>query len=210
MTTIDIDSYITGWETAYLARSLIGLTGLIIILISLMSILKKNCNPLATALALLGSASLLVFALYPQSCIRFVISTPYMTRIRLITASISFVVLLITLEAIRRQRLQERYAILWVSTSLAIIFFTIFPAAVALLRAMTGMSFEAVLIAIAFTFLIMVCFHFSISLSRTQEKLNKIVQQLALLEMKMNNQQVEKKEFSELDLSEDLQDNGRS
>jgi hypothetical protein len=185
MTPSELNSYITSWESAYISRVFIALIGIAIITMMIGAIMKKNFSLLAIFLAFFASAVCLFFAIIPQETIRFVISTPYMTRIRIIMGSISFLVLLITLESVRRNNLQERYAILWVATALVIVFCAVFPAAVALLRAITGMSYVAVIVAVAFTFLILVAFHFSISLSRLTRKITQIAQELAILKTHM-------------------------
>jgi hypothetical protein len=185
MTPSELNSYITSWESAYISRVFIALIGIAIITMMIGAIMKKNFSLLAIFLALFTSSVCLFFAIIPQETIRFVISTPYMTRIRIIMGSISFLVLLITLESVRRNNLQERYAILWVATALVIVFCAVFPAAVALLRAITGMSYVAVIVAVAFTFLILVAFHFSISLSRLTRKITQIAQELAILKTHM-------------------------
>jgi hypothetical protein len=185
MTPSELNSYITSWESAYISRVFIALLGIAIIAIAVAALIKKDFSLLAIFLALFASAFCLFFAVIPQETIRFVITTPYLTRIRIIMGSISFLVLLITLESVRRNNLQERYAILWVATALIIVFCAVFPAAVALLRAITGMSYVAVIVAVAFTFLILVAFHFSISLSRLTQKLTRIAQELAILKTHM-------------------------
>ncbi len=185
MTSIELESYVTGWENAYLARFLIAGFGIAIAVAIFKSFFNRGYNLLFVILASLVSAACLIFALLPQQVIGLVISTPYLTRIRIIAGGISLIVLFITLESIRRNSLQERYAILWIATALVIFLCAVLPAMVALFRALTGMNYVGVIVAVAFTFLILVAFHFSISLSETQKKLTKITQKLALLEMRL-------------------------
>jgi hypothetical protein len=101
---------------------------------------------------------------------------------RVIAVAMSVLVLLITLESIRRTHLHERYAILWVLTAGGILFVSLFPHAIDLLRALMGMSYVAALVAFAFVFLLMVSFHFSITLSAMQDKQSQMAQRIALLQ----------------------------
>jgi len=95
---------------------------------------------------------------------------------------VSLIVLLITLESIRKTHLQERYALLWVTTAVVILMGCFFPDVVALFRAVTGMEYGAAMAAVAFVFLVMVSFHFSISLSSLGSKQSQIAQRVAILE----------------------------
>ena len=94
--------------------------------------------------------------------------------------------LLITLESIRVTRLQERYALLWVVTALVILAATLFPEAVNLVRAVMGMRYDEAVLAVAFTFLVLLAFHFSISVSALQSKLAKTAQRIALLDARID------------------------
>jgi hypothetical protein len=113
---------------------------------------------------------------------------------RVIAAVISLGVLTITLESIRRTHLHERYAILWVVTSVVILFISLFPHAIDLLRALMGMSYVAALVAFAFVFLLLVAFHFSITLSAMQDKQAKMAQRIALLQEELKQLRGDKEE----------------
>jgi hypothetical protein len=95
-------------------------------------------------------------------------------------------VLYITFESIRRTHLQEKYALLWVATALIILISVLFPNAVSLFRAVTGMEYATAIATVSFTFLVMVAFHFSISLSAMQTKHSKVAQRIAILEARIN------------------------
>lgn len=175
----------TGWEQAVVPRVLIGLVGFLILFLTVRSIWKRDCTALAAALWLIAGGVFLAFSAYPQQIIHFVIRTEYMTRIRVIMGGVSVLVLLITLESIRRTHLQERYALLWVATALVILTCVLFPHAVDLLRAATGMEYGTAIAAVALTFLVLVAFHFSISVSAMQSKQAKVAQRLAILEARL-------------------------
>jgi hypothetical protein len=138
----EILRYATGWETAYASRILIGLLGVLILSGTARAVWKKDCAALTAVLWLILGSIFLAFSIVPQRLITFVVSTDYVTRIRFIVGGLSILVLLITLESIRRTVLMERYALLWIVTALAILFCALFPEAVALFRAVTGMEYE--------------------------------------------------------------------
>jgi hypothetical protein len=180
-----VNKYAIGWENAVFLRVLIGLVGLVILLLTGRAVAKRDCTVLAAILWLILSVILMVFSMYPTEFIGLVISTEYMTRIRFIGGGISLLVLLVTLESIRRTHLQERYALLWVTTALVILVCTFFPDAVALFRAVTGMEYSTAIVSVAFTFLVLVAFHFSISMSAILSKHAKVAQRVAILEARL-------------------------
>jgi len=177
--------YATGWDGAITQRVLIGLAGLLVVVLAGKVVGKKDCSVLTGLLWIVAGLVMVVFSIIPQDVIRFVISTEYLTRIRVIMGMVSVLVLYITFESIRRTHLQEKYALLWVATALIILISVLFPNAVALFRAVTGMEYATAIAAVSFTFLVMVAFHFSISMSAVQSKHSKVAQRVAILEARL-------------------------
>jgi len=177
--------YATGWENALFQRIIIGLLGILTLVLSGRVTWKRECSIMTGILWMLTGSVLILFSIIPQEVIRFVITTEYQIRIRVIMGLLSCLVLYITFESIRRTHLQEKYALLWVATALIILISALFPNAVALIRAITGMEYATAIAAVSFTFLVMVAFHFSISLSAMQSKHSKIAQRVAILEARI-------------------------
>ena len=107
-------------------------------------------------------------------------------KLRGVTGLLSFLVLIVTLEAVRRTRMRERYALLWVGTGLVILLFAIFPrSAMAWLQQLTGMQYVTAVVVVIFGFLLLVAFHISIMLSRLQDNQGRAVRRIALLEARL-------------------------
>jgi hypothetical protein len=181
----EILRYATGWDAAVVPRSIIALFGALVLLLTLRVIWKRNCGVPAALLWLIVGAASLTFACIPQQIVNSVMRSEYLLRLRVVMGGLSLLVLLITLESIRKTRLQERYALLWVATALAILLCALFPQAVNLFRAVTGMQYGTAVAAVAFTFLVLVAFHFSISMSAMEIDRDKIAQKVALLEFRL-------------------------
>lgn len=177
--------YTTGWDEAVGVRLAAACFGIVVLSLVVKTLWKRDFNALVTGLWLAAGGFSLVFSLWPQVVIDSIIQTPYEIRVRIITGGISILVLLVTLEAIRSNRLQERYALLWLATALVMLLSVMFPRAVMLFRAVTGMKYETALLAVAFTFLVLVAFHFSISISFARTKQARIAQQVAILEERL-------------------------
>lgn len=111
-------------------------------------------------------------------------------RLRLVVALLSFIVLTITLEAIRVARMQERYAFLWLVTGVVLLVGAIFGDIEVWVARVTGMSYGASVMVILFSFVMLMLFHFSVALSKLQNKLSQVARDAALAEERLR--QVEK------------------
>ena len=106
-------------------------------------------------------------------------------RMRTVLGLLSFLVLMITLEAVRRFAMEERYALLWVSTGIILVVFAIYPDAVGWLAALTGMQYVSAITMVVFAFLLLVAFHFSLALSQLRADQKRISQHAASLELRV-------------------------
>lgn len=106
-------------------------------------------------------------------------------RMRLVLGLLSFLVLMITLEAVRRFAMEERYALLWVSTGLILVIFAVYPDAVGWLATLTGMQYVSAITMVVFAFLLLVAFHFSLALSELRADQKRVCQHAASLELRV-------------------------
>lgn len=183
-----------GWNEALGVRLLLGVFGLLILVMAVRTLWRRSGGRLVAVLWMPIGAACIAFALSPQRLVDVVIQTEYVQRVRIIAGSVSVLVLFITFEALRRTHLQERYALLWVATALVILVAALFPDVVALFRAVTGMSYASAVFAVTFTFLVLVAFHFSISISGFQTRQDRIAQRLSVLEARIKELEVERGE----------------
>ena len=149
---------------------------------------RRKPRPLPIVIGLLLAALLLLVAVKPATLGLFE-HISAMLRIRFLMGTISLLVLLVTIESIRRSRLQERYALLWVATGVFILLGAFFTHLLDFLCAVMGMQYVSLIVTIIFTFLILVVFHFSIELSRYHEDRTRLAQRVALLEARLDEMQ---------------------
>ncbi len=180
-----VNQLILHWEGAAVQRIIVGLLGLGILVQTIRARTRHKCSGPMALIWILLAIAMMLFAGDPQGFITVVISTEYITRIRIIMAALSLLVLLITWENVRSTQLQERYALLWVATSLIVLICALFPAVVDLFRAVSGMSYVMAVVSVMFTFLLLVAFHFSITLSSMALKHSKVAQRVAILEARL-------------------------
>ena len=108
-----------------------------------------------------------------------------MLRIRALMAAVSIGVFLITLLAIRGYKLREKYAVLWLATAAMITLTALFPQLVDGARHWFGMQYVTSVVAVVFTFLVLVSFHFSIALSALNDKAAATASRCAILEARL-------------------------
>jgi prepilin signal peptidase PulO-like enzyme (type II secretory pathway) len=182
MTTFELARQLTDfWHGAVLARLFVGGVGALIGFGAVQRVVDKRALSVNRFSCMVFGILLISFAVWPNSIIRFLISIEYVTRARILTGVIGFVVLLTAIEGIRRTKLLERYAILWVLTSLVLIACAVLAGAVRMIQAGLGMNYEGAVFGIGFVFLILVSYSFSISLSRERHCISRMSQEIALL-----------------------------
>ena len=121
-----------------------------------------------------------VFAAWP-----WLADASQMMRIRALMGAVSVGVFLITLLAIRGYKLREKYAVLWLATAAMITLTALFPQLVDGARHWFGMQYVTSVVAVVFTFLVLVSFHFSIALSALNDKAAATASRCAILEARL-------------------------
>ena len=139
----------------------------------------------APALLILFAGAFLVLISLDTRILHWLVSTSYLIRIRLVMGLLSVLVTGVTFEAVRRSRLKERYAILWIFTGGVILLCAFFPAILEFLTALLGLQYVTAVGVVMFVFFLMVLFHISLALSNLQEDETATAQRCALLEARM-------------------------
>jgi len=109
-------------------------------------------------------------------------------KIQLIIGALSIILLLVTLELIRKERLREEYAILWLFTGAITLIFSLWPQFFLskFITRITGLYYLSAVVVIAFLFLLLIVLHFSVVISKLTNQNKELAQQYALLELKLN------------------------
>jgi hypothetical protein len=107
--------------------------------------------------------------------------TPW--RISLVAALGAAVLLVLILELIRSRRLQERYALLWLLTGVAMLVLALWRGALAKLADLVGISYPPSALFVLFSFFILaLLLHYSTVISKLSAQNATLAQRLALLE----------------------------
>jgi hypothetical protein len=109
-------------------------------------------------------------------------------KVQIIAGMLSIVLLLIMLELIRKNRLREEYAILWLFTGIAVLMFSLWPEFLLsqfFVRIM-GIFYLSAVVLITFFFLLLIVFHFSVVISKLTSENKELAQPYAILELELN------------------------
>jgi hypothetical protein len=108
------------------------------------------------------------------------------TRIQVLAIVASGILLIVVLELVRRRRLMERYALLWLLSGIVLLALSTFRGLLEDAANLIGIEYPpSALFFIAFAFVLLLLLHFSIVVSRLADQSKVLAQQLALLEKRV-------------------------
>jgi hypothetical protein len=104
-------------------------------------------------------------------------------RIQIVAIVGAAVLLCVILELVRRRRLLERYALLWLLSGVVLLGLASWRGALEELAALVGIAYPPnALFFVAFAFVLVLLLHFSVAVSRLTDQTKVLAQRLALLE----------------------------
>ncbi|RKY76717.1 hypothetical protein DRQ15_01390 [candidate division KSB1 bacterium] len=107
-------------------------------------------------------------------------------KARILIAFLSICLLFLILNLIRRKRLKEEYALLWLITGVILVLVPLFSDYIDQVAHFFGVYYEPGLIfAIAILCLLVILFHYSVIISKLTEQNKVLIQDLALLRKKL-------------------------
>ena len=94
--------------------------------------------------------------------------------------------LIVIVELIRRGRLKERYALLWLFAGIILLIFSLSRSLLEYVASLVGIYYPpSLLFLLAFLFLLLITLHFSSVISQLSEKNKQLAQEVALLRQEM-------------------------
>jgi hypothetical protein len=105
------------------------------------------------------------------------------TRIQILAVVASGLLFLVVLELVRRRRLLERYALLWLLSAWVLLALAVWQGLLSDLAKAIGVIYPPnALFLIAFGFVLLLLLHFSLAVSRLTDQTKVLAQRLAILE----------------------------
>lgn len=107
-------------------------------------------------------------------------------RIQLVAIFASCALLIGVLELVRRRRLMERYALLWLLSALVLIGLAAWRGGLEIISHAVGIIYPPnALFFVAFAFILLLLLHFSSSVSRLNDQTKLLAQRIALIEERL-------------------------
>lgn len=108
-------------------------------------------------------------------------------RIQLVAIIAAAGLFVVVLELVRRRRLLERYALLWLFSALALLGLAVWSGLLERIADVIGIIYPPnALFLIAFGFVLLLLLHFSLAVSRLTDQTKVLAQRLALLEQRQD------------------------
>ena len=106
------------------------------------------------------------------------------TKLQIVAIVASSTLVLIVFEMLRRRRLVERYALLWLGSSLVLLLLSIWTGLLKIVSDAVGIVYPPnALFVIAFGFVLVLLLHFSLAISRLSGETKVLAQKVARLDM---------------------------
>lgn len=110
-----------------------------------------------------------------------------MQFIQVIAILFSIAVLTGVIDLIRRRRLKERFALLWLSSAVILIALSVWRDLLHTISRFAGVEYPpALLFFMAFLFLLLIVLHYSVEISDLSEKNKRLAQEIALMKERIN------------------------
>lgn len=121
------------------------------------------------------------------------------SRIQIVIVLVAALLLVGVIDLVRRRRLLERYALLWLLSSVVLLGLAIWRGALDKIAEALGVAYPPnALFIVAFGFVLWLLLHFSVAISRLSDQSKILAQRLALLE-----ERVRRHEAAEAQLEDD-------
>jgi hypothetical protein len=124
------------------------------------------------------------------------------SRIQIVSIAFAVLVLFGVFELVRRRRLRERYALVWMAAALVLLVLAIWKHLLSVISHAVGIATPSnALFVVAFAFVLLLLLHFSVSVSRLSDQTRVLAQRLALTEERLRG--VEHFDWDELESGAD-------
>lgn len=111
----------------------------------------------------------------------------------LVPLALAVLFLGVTIELIRRRKLREEYAMLWLGSAVVMLGIALFPRVVILLQDALHVTYLTIVVLALFFFLAMIVMHFSIVISKQSEDIRQLAQRMAIMNNKLEEEDVERR-----------------
>ena len=105
---------------------------------------------------------------------------------QLLVIALAMGILISTFELIRRRRLWEKYALLWLLTGVVLLVMGLFPTPIYTISKLLGLAHLTTMLLITFLFLLCIVLHFTTVISKQTERETELAQRLAIMKLRLD------------------------
>ena len=108
-------------------------------------------------------------------------------KVQIVVGLLSIFLLWTTFELIRKNRLREEYAILWLFSGIVVLALSLWPEFLLsqFFARITGIFYLSAVVVITFLFLLLIVLHFSVVISKLTNQNKDLAQRYAILELEL-------------------------
>jgi hypothetical protein len=122
------------------------------------------------------------------------------SRIQILIICVAALLLVGVIDLVRRRRLLERYALLWLLSSIVLLGLALWRGALDRIAEQVGVAYPPnALFIVAFGFVLWMLLHFSVAVSRLSDQCKVLAQRIALLEERMRRAEAAGEDAEELE-----------
>lgn len=108
-------------------------------------------------------------------------------KLNILTAVVGLLVLAVILELLRRRRLREKYAVLWIVVGLGVVPLAIFPRGLDWVASVLGVaSGVSLVLFMGLVLLLLICIHLSWEVSQLEEETRTLSEEIALIRTRLD------------------------
>ncbi len=104
---------------------------------------------------------------------------------RVISFTLAAIVIFLTVEMIRRRKLREEFAMIWLLASAVVLTLAIFPAIPFRLQRMLNVNYLTIILLSSMAFIGLILMHFATELSKQAEQIRQLAEHSAILQQQL-------------------------
>ncbi len=176
-----ISSFIDRWLGTALPQLFLLFLGVLLVILVVTALWDRRINRLGGVFGLLTGLLMAAIAL-EESLARFIGGLEPAFRVRLTAALFSLSLLFLTGSAWAKTGLQRRYGLTWTAVSLIVLLTALFPGLLHTFPSLLGVQYGLAVAALFIAFLLLLVFHFSITISELEKRQQALLRRISRLE----------------------------
>lgn len=177
-------SFIDRWIGTTLPKLFLLFLGILLVVLVIAALWDRRVKAIGASIGLFIGLLMAGIAL-EEGIAGFISSVEPATRIRISAVVFSLILLILTILSVLKTGLKKRYAITWITTGLIVLLTALFPELLKNFPSLLGIRYGVAVAALFIFFLLLMVFHFSITLSELHHNQFLLLQRVSSLEAEL-------------------------